>query len=62
MLSYSLILRAVDIRHLTLTLLGRDQVLIRGQARHLKDLTHPVVTCETAVNIGILNGSQRRIG
>ena len=30
--------------------------------RHLKGLIHPLITCETAVNIGILNGSQRRIG
>ena len=37
-------------------------MLIRGQIRHLKGLIHPVITCETAVNIGILNGSQRRIG
>ena len=37
-------------------------MLIRGQVRHLKGLIHPVITCETAVNIGILNGSQRRIG
>ena len=50
------------IRYLTLTLLGRYQVLIRGHVRHLKGLIHPVITCETAVNIGILNGSQRRIG
>ena len=46
----------------TLTLLGCYQVLIRGQVRHLKGFIHPVITCETAVNIGILNGSQRRIG
>ena len=37
-------------------------MLIRGQVRHSKGLIHPVITCETAVNIGILNGSQRRIG
>ena len=37
-------------------------MLIRGQVRHLKGLIQPVFTCETAVNIGILNGSQRRIG
>ena len=37
-------------------------MLIRGQVRHLQGLVHPVITCETAVNIGILNGSQRRIG
>ena len=48
--------------YLTLTLLGCHQVLISGQVRHLKGLTQPVITCKTAVNIGILNGSQRRIG
>ena len=52
----------LTIRYLTLTLLGCYQVLIRGRVRHLKGLIHPVITCETAVNIGILNGSQRRIG
>ena len=37
-------------------------MFISGQMRHLKGLIHPVITCEIAVNIGILNGSQRRIG
>ena len=37
-------------------------MLIRGQVRHLKGLIHPVITCEAAANIGILNGSQHRLG
>ena len=48
--------------YLNPTLQGCYQVLIRGQMRHVKGLIHPVITCETAVNIGILNRSQRRIG